>query len=192
MADSKPKKRTTNKLDRSHTDEVFDYILDVELAAINNAYESGKESANKKTILIQDIMNICLTVLGGAITLKIFANPNVIKTPVLFNIATAGLLICVVVSLLLRLATMRFWQQTTDIILAYEEKLRLAVGDMKFHDNEHHFQASENFELLTSEGLSLPVEPKKINQNTMLTLVLVFAFSLISIAVSLLFKITVN
>ena len=172
-------------------DAVLDDILKIKLTELKNAYRVQKEATNKQAGLARDIMNVSLTALGGAITIKVFAKSEIIKTPFLFHLAAAGLLCCVILSLVIRLVLTHTWKSTNISLGSSDENLRTVIGDMKYHDQEHHSQAYENFEEALETEPNMPHEPWLAKLRAVVILVSIFIISLVLIAISLLLKITV-
>lgn len=183
--------RTDNIISSSSPDTVLDDILQIELSNVSNTYKAKKEATDNQISLTQDIMSVSLTVLGGAITLKIFASQTVIKTPLLFYLASAGLLVCVVFSLIIRLVLTSTWRNVSELLAESEKDIRMTIGDVKYHDEEHHLQAMERFNELGSKPY-VDDEPMLAKLKPMIGLVSLFIISLIAIALSLLFKISVS
>lgn len=196
-ANNSPRTRNTNTNSgvvqhQQQLNALFDDTLVVKLASVTNAYRARKEAVDQKSSIARDIMSVSLTALGGAITLQIFA-AHTVKTPLLFHIAAAGLLICVIGALIIRAIIAAGWGKSLNALGDMEQALRMAVGTMKFHTDEHHTQAVEGFEE------ALDMEPDEIenlhwlaSMQSVVTLSGLFIISLVAIALSLLFKITVS
>lgn len=177
---------------RNHMHGILDDTLIVKLASVNNAQRTRKEAVDQRVKIVQDITRVSLTVLGGAITLQVFAH-NTVKTHILFYLAVAGLLICVIASLVIRVVIAKSWDTTLNSLSAMEESFRMVVGSMKYHSDERHAQAYDDFEeALETDPTDIPDLAWPASMTSIIVLGSVFVISLISISLSLLFKISIN
>src|SRR4051812_27513202 len=111
MAKIEKKKEGVNENRRKARHDILDDMLQLKLSSVNNINRAIKETIGQRVGIAQDIMNISLAVLGGAITLKIFAN-DTIKTHILFYFAASFLLLCVIFSLVIRIYIAKIWNET--------------------------------------------------------------------------------
>lgn len=127
-------------------------IIDIELAG-SNRREALSSSAQaiytSRSSDVRDILNISITVLVGSLALY-SAAPALIKTPVLFFISAAVLLLCVIICLAARLQLTEYLTRATATIEDYYTNLVLAASAFKMsatQDNLRLFKNADEAEL---------------------------------------------
>lgn len=164
-------------------------LLDSRRDETKSLYRALSGSVKQRVAVLQDIANVSLAVLGGIISLAVFANGH-IKTHILFNSAGFGLVICILSAFALRLYLIKFWEDVLWVLAEREIEVWDAIGNMKYHNTHGHDQASERLKDVMTTEPPLPHLPWQASLPLVSSIIILFLASLVFLGLSLLLHIT--
>lgn len=189
MSEQKRGVQKVERQDRRDPTEFFNDVGRDGVATVSSVSRTVVQTISQKMSFLQDIANVAFAALGGMITLAIFS-PGRIKTGLLFYLAGAGFVFCVLAASTIRTVLLKVSEKAYRSLVELEDDIRVAVGRVKYHGTEGHHEAFHNFESVMSRKIEMPQLPWITHVYAIMAVSIVFVISLLFVGLSLLFKVS--